>query len=99
MNTLQNEKIIEQTRQVLFNIIDCSLKLSNVKYVVSVKHPELLPFITDEIIEHNADMYFLVKKLQKTNFEKRVCMKMERKSKTYKKGEGAFYIDLSKTWD
>jgi hypothetical protein len=96
----EHRKIVDlpETRQLLFNIIDSSVRLSNVKYVLSVKYPELLPFITDEVIEHNAAMYHLAKKLSRTDFHKKACIK-KKNSKTYKKGCGEFHIDLSKSWE
>ena len=48
---------------LMFNVIDCSVRLSHCKFIIKEKYPELLPFVTDDIIEKNARLYHLIKKL------------------------------------
>jgi hypothetical protein len=53
---------------LMFSVIDSSLRLRDCKFIIKENFPELLPFVTDDIIEKNARLYHLIKKLQQCKF-------------------------------
>jgi hypothetical protein len=48
---------------LMWNVIDDSLRLKDAKFIIKVKYPELLPFVTDDVIEKSGRLYHLSKYL------------------------------------
>jgi hypothetical protein len=62
----QKQKIINTPEflDLMWNVIDNSLHLNEVKYIIRKNYRELLPFTTDEVIDRSARLYHLSKTLK-----------------------------------
>jgi hypothetical protein len=53
-----------QFLDLMWNVIDNSIRLEDSKYIIKMKYPELVPFTTDDVIDRSARLYHLSKKLK-----------------------------------
>jgi hypothetical protein len=49
---------------LMWGVIDNSLRLEDAKYIIRMKYRELLPFTTDDVIERSSRLYILSKTLK-----------------------------------